>query len=90
MASHTHHGHSFLLAIDGLAEAIKQHAASLEPLDDLVRPRRVKPVALDHTIEPAPNLFEILLDLLQLLKSVILAKVLELDLFDELGLALFR
>src|SRR4051812_49081858 len=76
--------------VDLEVEAFKQLSAVRNPAINLITPRRVEPVALADTGVPATDLLKILLDLLGLRERVVLAKRLELDLPDELGVALLH
>src|SRR5262249_22514898 len=76
------------LALEHLRlELLEQLLAAPQPAACLVLVGRPEPVALPHTGEPGADLLELHPDLLRLLVRVVLAEVLELDLLDEVDLA---
>src|SRR4051794_16798467 len=76
--------------VDLEIEAFEQLSATRDPAVNLITSWRIEPVALADPGVPAADLFEILLDLLGLRERVVLAERLELDLPDELGVALLH
>src|SRR5215208_6898247 len=68
-------------------EAFEHSLAPLQPVTRLRAVRRVEPVAVLHAVEPRAELLELHPDLFGLLVRVVLAEVLELDLLDEVDLA---
>src|SRR5579872_471394 len=71
-------------------EVLEHGFAASEPVERLVTVRRSEPVALLHAVEPRADLVELHPDLLRLLVGVVSAEVLELDLLDEIDLAVLH
>src|SRR4051794_39489304 len=68
-------------------ERLEQRLAPPQPVPGLAGVRRAEPVPLLHPLEPGADLLELHPDLFRLLVGVVLAEVLELDLLDEVDLA---
>src|SRR6478735_5772464 len=97
LAHHTDRGNAYVhttwrviaaALIDGLLEIVQQFLALFDPRLHLGLAIRTEPVPFHYSRKPAPNLFEVLSDLLRLLECVVLPEVFELDLLDELCFAL--
>src|SRR5262249_32327948 len=76
--------------VDLRVESLQQLVAAGDPRLHVRPAGRREPVPFLHAGVPAPDLVQVLLDLVGFRKGVVLPEVLELNLLDELGLALLH